>query len=166
MALLNYTTQVAAAKTVGEIIGILTAHGARAILQEYDDHGTITDRSFQIYVGGQELGFRLPADWRAVLPVMERDRRVPRRFKQAEQARRVAWRILKDWIAAQMALIEVNLATMEQVFLPYAILADGRTVDERLREQRFALPPHDTSPEKGRSTRHEPTRDSLEHPNR
>jgi hypothetical protein len=142
MALLNYTTQVSAAKTVGEIIGILTAHGARAILQEYDDHGAIRGLSFQIHVGAKELGFRLPADWRAVLRVMERDRRVPRRFKTNEQARRVAWRILKDWIEAQVALIEVNLATMEQVFLPYAILADGRTVYERLREQHFALPPY------------------------
>jgi len=83
----------------------------------------------------------LPADWRAVLRVMERDRRVPRRFKTSDQARRVTWRILKDWVQAQMALIAVNLATMEQVFLPYAILADGRTVYERLRDQRFALPP-------------------------
>jgi hypothetical protein len=131
MALLHDTTQVSTAKTVGEIIDILTAHGARAILQEYDDHGALTG-----------LSFRLPADWRAVLRVRERDRRVPRRFKQAEQARRVAWRILKDWIEAQIALIAVNLATMEQVFLPYAILADGRTVDERLRAQHFALPPY------------------------
>jgi hypothetical protein len=86
----------------GEIIGILTAHGARAILQEYDDHGAITGLSFQIDVGEQELGFRLPADWCAVLRVMERDRRVPRRLKTHEQARRVAWRILKDWIEAQI----------------------------------------------------------------
>jgi hypothetical protein len=32
MALLHDTTYVSAAKTVGEIIGILTAHGARATL--------------------------------------------------------------------------------------------------------------------------------------
>lgn len=140
MALLNYTTQVAVAKTVGEIISILTTHGARAVLQEFDDQRRIAGLSFQVLVGEQELAFRLPADWRAVLRVMERDRRVARRFKTPEQAQRVAWRILKDWIEAQMALMAVNLATLEQVFLPYAILADGRTVYERLRQQQFVLP--------------------------
>jgi hypothetical protein len=144
MPLLNYTTSVQVQKTVGEIIAILTSHGARAILQEYDDHGVLTGLSFKVRVGEQELAFRLPADWRAVLRVMERDRRVARRFKTADQARRVAWRILKEWMAAQMALLEVNLATMEQVFLPYAITPTGHTVYERLRDQHFVLPPHES----------------------
>jgi hypothetical protein len=98
MPLLNYTTSVHVQKTVGEIIAILTTHGARAILQEYDDQGTITGLSFKVRIGEQELAFRLPAHWPAVLRVMERDARVPRRFRTPEQARRVAWRILKDWI--------------------------------------------------------------------
>jgi hypothetical protein len=141
MPLLNYTTSIQVQKTVGDMVGILTAHGARAILQEYDDRGAIAGLSFNIHVGEQELAFRLPADWPAVLRVMERDPRVPRRFRSPEQARRVAWRILKAWVEAQMALIDVKLATMEQVFLPYAITANGQTVYERLRDQRFALPP-------------------------
>jgi hypothetical protein len=102
MARLHDTTHVAAAKTVGEIMGILTAHGAWAILQADDDHEAITGLRVQIDVGEPELGFRLPADWWAVLRVMERDRRVPRRLKTHEHARRVAWRILKDWIEAQI----------------------------------------------------------------
>lgn len=57
MALLNYTTEIAVAKTVGEIIGILTAHGARAILQECDDKGAIAGLSFKIDLGEQELAF-------------------------------------------------------------------------------------------------------------
>jgi hypothetical protein len=141
MPLLKYTTSIQVQRTVGEMVGILTAYGARAILQEYDDTGAIAGLSFNIHVGEQELAFRLPADWPAVLRVMDRDHRVPRRFKRPEQARRVAWRILKDWVEAQMALIEVKLATMEQVFLPYVITATGQTVYERLRDQRFALPP-------------------------
>jgi hypothetical protein len=105
MPLLNYTTSIQVQKTVGEMVSILTAHGARAILQGYDDKGAIAGLSFKIYVSEQELAFRLPADWPAVLRVMERDRRVPRRFRTLDQARRVAWRILKDWVEAQMALI-------------------------------------------------------------
>jgi len=141
MPLLNYTTKIQVQKTIGEVVNILTAHGARAILQEYDDKGAITDLSFKVQVGEQELAFRLPADWAAVLRVMQRDSRVSMRLSTPEQARRVACRILKDWVEAQMALIEVKLATMEQVFLPYALTPTGQTVYERLRDQRFALPP-------------------------
>jgi hypothetical protein len=36
-----------------------------------------------------------------------------------EQPERVAWRILKDWVEAQLALIEADMATMDQVMLTY-----------------------------------------------
>jgi hypothetical protein len=45
---------------------------------------------------------------------------------------------------------EVNLATLEQVFLPYAITENGQTVYERLREQRFALPSASSAASSGR----------------
>lgn len=46
------------------------------------------------------------------------------------QAEWVAWRILKDWVAAQMALIESGQAQAAQVFLPYATEQSGRTIYE------------------------------------
>jgi len=58
------------------------------------------------------------------------------------QAVRVAWRILKDWVAAQMAILETEMVKLEQIFLPYVETPDGRTVYERLAESRFLqLPP-------------------------
>jgi len=47
------------------------------------------------------------------------------------QARRVAWRIVKNWIEAQMALIEAGQASLIQVFLPYAVTQDGPTMFEK-----------------------------------
>src|SRR5438552_18436509 len=44
------------------------------------------------------------------------------------QAVRVEWRIVKDWVEAQLALIETRMVTAQQVFLPYAIMRDGRTL--------------------------------------
>ena len=35
----------------------------------------------------------------------------------AEQAYRVAWRNILDWVEAQMALLEIGMAKMEEVFL-------------------------------------------------
>jgi hypothetical protein len=46
---------------------------------------------------------------------------------------RTAWRIIKDWVQAQLALVEINMVTVPQVFLPYAIMQDGRTLWERRR---------------------------------
>ena len=53
-------------------------------------------------------------------------------FKTDEQAIRVAWRIIHTWVKSQLALVEVNMATIPQIFLPYAIMSDGRTLSEHV----------------------------------
>jgi hypothetical protein len=144
MPLLNYTTKVAAEKTVGEIQKCLASHGATTILCEYGDKGHVVALSFKTRIGSQERAFRLPSDWRPVLKILEHNRMVPRGFRTQEQALRVSWRILKDWVEAQMAIIETKMVTLEQVFLPYVITPDGRTLYERVRDARFVLPPAET----------------------
>jgi len=52
-------------------------------------------------------------------------RRFEQNLENFGQARRIAWRFIKDWVAAQMALIEAQQATLAQVFLPYAVVAGG-----------------------------------------
>jgi hypothetical protein len=141
MPLLNYTTSVSVDKTVGEIQKCLAVHGAKAILCEYDDKGHVIALSFKVSAGQQELAFRLPSDWRPVLTLLERDRKVPRSFRTPEQALRVSWRIVKDWVEAQMAIVDTKMVHLEQVFLPYVIMPDGRTLYERVRDARFVLPP-------------------------
>lgn len=141
MPLLNYTTKVTAEKTVGEIQRCLAAHGAKAILSEYDDKGNVIALSFKVSVGDQDLAFRLPSDWRPVLKLLERDRKVPRSFRTPEQALRVSWRIVKDWVEAQMAIVDTKMVQLDQVFLPYAIMPDGRTLYECVRETHWVLPP-------------------------
>lgn len=48
-----------------------------------------------------------------------------------EQAARVGWRIIKDWIEAQLALVQTQMVTLDQVFLPYARTNTGETVYQR-----------------------------------
>lgn len=55
------------------------------------------------------------------------------------QAERVAWRILKDWVEAQMALLDIEMVRFEEIFLPYIETKNGRTVYERLEEKQFLL---------------------------
>ena|SRR3990167_10199143 len=127
--LLNYTTQVQAAKTVGEIHGILVAHGARSVLSNYDEDGQIEALSFEIGTPHGIARVRLPVDPKAVLGVMCRNgSKVPRRLQTKEQAVRVAWRIVKDWVEAQMAILETEQVKMEQIFLSYIELPTGQTL--------------------------------------
>lgn len=139
MPLLNYTTSVSADKTVAEISRLLAKAGAKAIMHEYDDNGYIVSLSFKLELNGQPMGFKLPTDWRPVQKTLE-SQRVERRYKTQEQALKVAWRITKDWVEAQLAIIETRMVKTEQVFLPYAVTNDGRTVFERVGEDpRFLL---------------------------
>lgn len=49
-----------------------------------------------------------------------------------EQAIRVAWRVIHTWNKAQLALVEINMVTIPQIFLPYAIMRGGQTLAERI----------------------------------
>lgn len=138
MKILNYTTEVAAAKSVGEIQALLAAHKCQAILCEFDDKGNVTALSFRIRGPFGMMSYRLPSNVDKVAAVIFRAPGIPQRLRTREQACRVAWRILKDWTEAQLAIIQAQMVTLEQVFLPYAQNADGVTVYESLSANSFA----------------------------
>lgn len=119
MPILNYTTQIKAEKTCGEIQQELAWGGAKAIMHEYDDDGVLVSLSFKIECHGMMLGFQLPANIGKIYTILQNDKDVPRKLRTYEQAGRVAWRIIKDWVEAQLALVEAEQAEMIEVFLPY-----------------------------------------------
>lgn len=141
MAILNYTTTVDSFKTVSEIEYILMKHNAKSIMKNYDG-GTITGLSFLIDTGLQQVPVRLPVKVDECLKVLKKEKREnPRKqIKDTmDQAERVAWRILKDWVEAQMALLDIEMVKFEEIFLPYIETSNGRTIYEQLEEQRFLL---------------------------
>lgn len=138
MPLLNYTTEISAQKTVGEIMDILASHGAKAILMNYGETGQIEALSFQVTTAAGEIGIRLPINPDAVLKVMSRQR-VPKKYQNRTQAIKVAWRIANTWIRAQSAIIETEMVSLEQIFLPYWITPSGKTLYEHLVDTKFQL---------------------------
>lgn len=134
MPILNFTTSIEASKTVGEIQAILGKHKARSITTDYDDSGNVSGVSFVIMIESLPLSIRLPCNVEGVYDSLRQARGVPNRSKTRLQARRVAWRILKDWLEAQLALYEAGQAEMGQVFMAYAIDADGRTAYQMFKE--------------------------------
>lgn len=127
MPLLNYTTKVPVTRSVEAIQKVLVKHGASSIMQDFDDHQQLLAISFKLKLNGQELAFRLPIDWRSTFEVMKQDG-TPRALLNEDHARRVSWRIIKDWVEVQLAIAETKMVTIPQVFLPYAVNQDGKTL--------------------------------------
>lgn len=127
MSLLNYTTTIKAARTAHEVTQILVKGGARQIMSEYDEEGAVSGLTFSVVTAQGVRGFTLPVNWLPVLTILNKDPRVPNTKKTNDHARNVAWRIIKDWVEAQMALVETGMVTMEQVMLPYMRSIDGGT---------------------------------------
>lgn len=127
MAILNYTTSIESEKTIAEIQKILVKRGAHKIVTDYQN-GLPSAVTFCLTMNGQLVGYALPANNSGVLKAMRNDRKIPRAKCTEEQAQRVAWRIVKDWVEAQMAIVEAQLADVGEVFLPYAIMPSGTTL--------------------------------------
>lgn len=134
MPILNYTTQVDSGKSIAEITGILSKFGARTIVTDYDANGYTSGIAFVIMVEGLPLSIKLPVNVEGVFETLRYAKGVPGTKKTREQARRVAWRILKDWLEAQLALFQVGQAEIAQVLMPYAVDAEGRTAYSMFRE--------------------------------
>lgn len=126
MAILNYTTSIDCEKSILEIQKCLVKHGANKTVTDYSNSLPCAV-TFCLHINGKIAAFSL-ANYNGVLSAMKKDRKVPRHRCTDEQALRVSWRIVKDWVYAQMAIVEAELAEMAEVFLPYAITKNGTTL--------------------------------------
>jgi hypothetical protein len=156
MALLNYTTEVPAGRSIADITRILQDGGATAIMLENAPDHTVASVSFIMLTAFGRLPFKLPANVPAVMATLNAEiasedalvkksvryrRRIPRNLlNNRAQAERIAWRIAKDWLQAQMALAQIGSAKFEQIMLPFADVG-GKSFYQRMLERgTLALP--------------------------
>jgi hypothetical protein len=130
MAILNYTTKIDHYSTISDIQQCLSKRGAQKIIIDNNNEGIPVSISFMILWNDKPIAFQLPCNFAGVLKSMQRNKKVPRSLCTQEQAIRVGWRIVKVWVEAQMAIVEAEVATMAEVFLPYAISKNGKTLYE------------------------------------
>lgn len=143
MALLNYTSTVPIEKTVNEIHRTLVGNGARSIVTHYNDNGQPIGIGFLAKTPLGDQGFTLPVRIDAVYEVLKRQQRqgkIPPRFVSREQAARVAWRITKDWVEAQMAILESEMVTLDQIFLPYLNVSPELTMYDAFKLRQLPAP--------------------------
>lgn len=134
--ILNYTTKVPVETTISEIQKALAQIKITAMMSEYDDDGVITGLAFRINTQHGVVSYRLPANIDSIYTFLQKHKGIDRNaYRTREHACRVAWRIVKDWVEAQVALIQAEQADKEQIFLPYAQTHSGSTVYELFQSQ-------------------------------
>ena len=132
MPIKNFTTKVPVDKTINDLQKILTKAKASAIMTEYEN-GQPSALSFRVAVDGHDMHFCLPVKIDGVTAALKRDRE----YRDDAHARRVAWRIVKDWCDSQMALIDAGQAELAQIFLPYAQAPNGETFYQAVKGRGF-----------------------------
>ncbi len=126
----NKLTSVPADQSIAEIQKMLLGFRASRMMIDYEGDSPAS-LAFQVDRNGHKISFRLPCNWESMLEALKREN-VPIRYRNKEHAQRVAWRVLRDWVRAQLTLIEAGVAKVEEVMLPWAILGDGQTVAQRM----------------------------------
>ena len=130
------TTEIPPTKTAGEITNMLVRAGATQISLDYQD-GKVVGMRFTFPFDGHCVPFSLPVRTEPIFKVINGRRHTEewRRFNQQEmaakdreQAERIAWRQLLRWVEAQLAMIETGMVQTDEVFMPYATTASGRTL--------------------------------------
>lgn len=141
--LANYTTEISAAKSVLQIQQLLQEHGAKSILIEYDKMVPVA-LAFVIPTRHGNLPFRLPVKIQNVNVVLKRMKtRNSYNPNQEEidyrKAQNVTWRNIYYWLRSQLALIEIDQVTIDQVFLPYLRQNGEKCLYEVMIERQFLL---------------------------
>lgn len=132
MPIKNYTTSVPVDRTIADITKILLKQSATSILTDYQNSLPVALR-FEVIQNGRHLYFRMPVNIEGVAAALKRERV----YADDAKVRRIAWRIVKDWADAQMALIEAGQASLIEVFLPYATTDSGETFFQKISRQQF-----------------------------
>lgn len=121
----NYTTTIAPSKSIGEIHHILAEHGAVSISTDYENRQPC-GLTFIVPTSAGMRGFLLPARVNAIKTILEKQFGKLSVRATDEQAAKVAWRILRDWVDAQMAILEAGMASMTEIMFAYMLDDDGQ----------------------------------------
>jgi tRNA nucleotidyltransferase/poly(A) polymerase len=131
----NYTTTISVERTIAEIQKLLAENGARGIATEYDENGHIKDVFFKIIIDEKELPYRLPVKTDKVVIALQQEGL--KSYTKNSEA--IAWRICKTWLEAQITLINLQQAKIDEIFLPYLVMPNQKSLYEHVKENQYLL---------------------------
>lgn len=115
----NYTTMIDATKTVGEIQELLAKSGANGL-----------------------QGIKLPVNVEKMYALLKKIKKQSpqKQIRDTyEQAERTAWRNVKEWISIQLSFIATEMVNLDEVFLPYLLNNQNKTIYELFTENQLLL---------------------------
>ena len=141
----NFSTSISVERTVSEVERMLAKYGATKIMKEFDDEGNIKLLAFIIMTSKGELPIKLPIQVHKIMEVFKvqvNQGKLPRKYlRDKERAYRVGWRIIKDWLDAQLTLLSIEAVKIEEIFLPYIYDFNlGKTMFQAIEETGFQVP--------------------------
>lgn len=142
---LNYTTTITARRTIGECQDMLGETGAAAVAVLYEKREP-SGLSFRLATASGSQDFALPVNidgiahllCNATYPASVKGKDLDR-YVTREHAVRVGWRVVRDWLEAQLAFVAAEMVTLDEVMLPYLQVGDGVTLYRALQSNRLAL---------------------------
>lgn len=129
MALKNTYSKSPVENSLKEIEKALVQAGAIGISRGYEN-GRITSLIFGIKLKDQTINFKLPVNWKKVQQVLKNEGFA--RSEDDDASYRISWAILRDWVTAQMAILATETVELPQLFLPYAMSGDGKTLYDKV----------------------------------
>lgn len=142
---LPYENATSGDKAFAEIQKILGRFGCDnyGIMQKAKDQITLVQfdwRGRTIQVPGHWGGYA--SQWLKEHPYSNRMRctQAEHQIKAMEIAQIAVCSLLRDWVKAQVTMVECQMMTLEEVFMPHMLLPDGRRMVEHAVK---LLPKHD-----------------------
>lgn len=134
----NYTTKIDATQTVAEMQALLARHGARRIAVDYGPRGVPSSLDFGLETPHGLRSFSIPVDAERMQRLLQAEEKAGRlktgsKYERTslEQAERVAWRVMKTWLEAQLALVAAELVDLDQAMFAYLQVGPaGETIYE------------------------------------
>lgn len=139
MSISFYTSDVSVAKTAGDITAILSRRGVARISTLYSEDGEAIGIGFTLRTDYGVRDFEMPVRIEGVYAALASDTGIPKSKRTREQAQRTAWRIAHSLLVAQIALIDAELATLDELMMPFMVDTTGTTAYQALRHSLGAI---------------------------
>lgn len=137
MKLKNHTTAISHERSISEIQAMLITFGAENVMLSAENK-EIKEIKFTYRINDRLYPFKLPVNiekttdilWKEYSSKSRRGRKSRNDF--IEEARRIAWRIARDWIHSQLSILAIEAVRFEEVFLGYLMMPDDKTLSEKI----------------------------------
>ncbi len=129
----NVTTKIEVGVTIADIEKKLIQFGATHIHKTIDQYsGRYKELSFVLHDNGKDYPYKLPINVEGVYKIIceMKDYKYKTQDQNEKRAYKVAWRMMKDWLHAQLSIVQANQVSMSEIMLPYLMIDDKNTLRE------------------------------------